>query len=55
MSSSLSKIVRIRMAATGEKYTAALRWLEAHPEERARIEADLFEERAARRGDTEPA
>ena len=48
MSSKWSKVVRLRMEATGENYTTALRWLQAHPEEAVRLERLLYEARLAR-------
>jgi len=37
MSSNLSRLVRHRMAETGEKYTAALRAIRADPAEKTRL------------------
>ena len=37
MSRSLSRLVRYRMSETGEKYTTALRVIQADPAERARL------------------
>lgn len=48
MSSPWSKVTRLRMEATGENYTTALRWLKEHPEEALRLKNLLI---AARRGD----
>lgn len=39
MSSALSRLVRYRMAETGEKYTKALRAIRADPAELARLKA----------------
>jgi hypothetical protein len=51
MSSDMSRKVRLRMAQTGEKYTTALRYVQAHPEESERLrqllQAQRDEKRAA--------
>ena len=39
MSSALSRLVRYRMAETGEKYTKALRAIQADPAELSRLKA----------------
>ena len=45
MSSAMSKVTRLRMAETGEKYTKALRYLQEHPDEEARLREVLRAER----------
>ena len=41
------QVVRLRMEATGEGYTTALRWLQEHPEEAVRLQRLLREARLA--------
>lgn len=49
MSSAISRLVRYRMAETGEKYTAALRAIRADPAEHARLRAAVRQMRDRRR------